>query len=283
MVDLASIESSENDVNEQLFTSAIKKRRRKDRWFTAFVLLMSLFSLFPLFSVLYYVVVKGWQGFFFGNFFIPAAGTLEMTGFALIFAVPVGLALGVYLHERKGTRLAAMVYYLADLMAGMPSVLVGMTVYAVLVVTMGTFSLFAGSVALMLIMIPFLAKEIEAKLSPAAIMIKESAIALGATQMQALLRMVLPSMRRSIIVVILLSVSRAMGETAPLLFTSLGNQFWPTSVFSPASTLSLQIYYDALSPYSSLQAQAFAGALVLIVFILILFLLARWIARGDIR
>ncbi len=268
-------------MKEELFIRAIKKRKRRDQWFFVFLLVMGFFSLFPLFSVLYYVVSKGWPGLFAANDLISVFGTLEMTLLALLFAAPLGIGLGFYLYETRGTRTVTVIRFIAELLAGMPSILVGMVVYAIVVISTGTFSLFAGSVSLAVFVLPFLARETEDRLIASTSTLKEGALALGASNSRALLQMVLPVMKRPLLVAVLLGVIRAMGETAPLIFTSLGNNFWPAGVFSPASTLSLQIYFDALSPYTGVQAQAWAGALILIAMIMILFLVARWISKGE--
>ncbi len=268
-------------MREEQFIRAIKRRKRKDQWYFVFLLFMGFLSLFPLFSVLYYVVSKGWFDLFSAGFLKPTVGTLEMVLIAMVFAIPLGTGLGLYLYESRGTRMVTVVRYTADLLSGIPSILIGMAVYAVVVISTGTFSLFAGSVALATFSIPYLGREIEDQLIASTSAIKEGALALGATNTRALLQMVMPVMTRPLIVAILFSMSRAMGETAPLLFTTLGNHFWPIGLMSPASTLSLQIYFDALSPNSFVQSQAWTGALILIAFIILLFLVAKWITREE--
>ena len=268
-------------MSEEFLLAAIKRRKARDRWFTSLVVALGIFSLLPLFSVLFYVVSRGGPGLFSIPVKVAAAGTLLETALAMLFAVPFGVGLGLYLSDACETKKATVIRHIADLLASTPTIIVGMAVYAVVVVIMGTFSLFAGSVALAVLTVPFLARETEKKISLRAHVLREGALALGASRMQAWLQMVLPALRRPITVAVLLSALRAMGETAPLLFTSYGNRSWPAGFFSPAPALPLQIYNAALSSHTSLQAQAFAGGLALVIFIFALYGLARWMDVGD--
>ena len=207
-------------------------------------------------------------------------GTLITVGIGAAIAVPVGVAAGVYLSEYGRERLAGVVRYTADVLAGAPSIVVGVAVFGLLVVPMGHFSALAGGVALAVLMLPTVVRATEevVRLVPASY--RQAALALGAPGWIATLRVVLPAARAGVTTAALLAVARASGETAPLLFTALGNRFWSVRVDQPIATLPVMIYDYARAPYPDWTSQAWTGALTLLVLVTVLSALMRLATRS---
>src|SRR5262252_1734944 len=206
-------------------------------------------------------------------------GTLITVGIGAAIAVPVGVAAGVYLAEYGRERLAGVVRYTADVLAGAPSIVVGVAVFGLLVVPMGHFSALAGGVALAVLMLPTVVRATEevVRLVPASY--RQAALALGAPSWIATLRVVLPAARAGVTTAALLAVARASGETAPLLFTALGNRFWSVRIDQPIATLPVMIYDYARAPYADWNSQAWTGALTLLVLVTVLSALMRFATR----
>ena len=207
-------------------------------------------------------------------------GTLITVGIGAAIAVPVGVAAGVYLSEYGRERLAGVVRYTADVLAGAPSIVVGVAVFGLLVVPMGHFSALAGGVALAVLMLPTVVRATEevVRLVPASY--RQAALALGAPGWIATLRVVLPAARAGVTTAALLAVARASGETAPLLFTALGNRFWSVRIDQPIATLPVMIYDYARAPYPDWNSQAWTGALTLLVLVTVLSALMRLATRS---
>ena len=207
-------------------------------------------------------------------------GTLITVGIGAAIAVPVGVAAGVYLSEYGREHLAGVVRYTADVLAGAPSIVVGVAVFGLLVVPMGHFSALAGGVALAVLMLPTVVRATEevVRLVPASY--RQAALALGAPGWIATLRVVLPAARAGVTTAALLAVARASGETAPLLFTALGNRFWSVRVDQPIATLPVMIYDYARAPYPDWNSQAWTGALTLLVLVTVLSALMRLATRS---
>ena len=207
-------------------------------------------------------------------------GTLITVGIGAAIAVPVGVAAGVYLSEYGRERLAGVVRYTADVLAGAPSIVVGVAVFGLLVVPMGHFSALAGGVALAVLMLPTVVRATEevVRLVPASY--RQAALALGSQRWVATMRVVLPAARAGVTTAALLAVARASGETAPLLFTALGNRFWSVRVDQPIATLPVMIYDYARAPYPDWNSQAWTGALTLLVLVTVLSALMRLATRS---
>jgi phosphate transport system permease protein len=202
-------------------------------------------------------------------------GSFIVVGLGAAFAIPIGIVSGVYAAEYAGTRLAAAVRFAADTLNGVPSIVIGVFVYGIAVLPFRHFSALAGGVALGLMMIPLIMRTTEELLLLVPSTLKEGALALGATRARAVFSVVLPAALPGILTGILLALARIAGETAPLLFTALNNRFWSTDVTQPISTLTVQVYLYALSPYEDWHRQAWAGALVLVLIVLTCSMLAR--------
>ncbi len=206
-------------------------------------------------------------------------GTLVLIGLATLFGLPVGVAAGVYLAEFGGGRFGTLVRFVTDTLTGVPSIVVGVFIYTVIVVPMGGFSALAGGVALAVIMIPVVARTTEemVRLVPASL--REGALALGAPQWRVTTGVVLPAAASGIATGAMLAVARITGETAPLLFTALNYRFFSRDIFQPIASLTVQIYNYAISPYDEWHALAWAATLVLMTLILVINIAVRLLTR----
>lgn len=208
-------------------------------------------------------------------------GTLILIGTASLVGLPVGVGAGLYLAERRGNLLATIVRFLSDVLNGLPSIVLGIFAWEFLVRPFGGFSALAGGMALGAMMIPLVTRTTEEMIRLVPVSLREAALALGYTRWRTSVSIVLRTALPGIVTGALVAVARIAGETAPLLFTALGNQFWSTSLNEPIAALPLQIFSYAISPYDTAHAQAWAGALVLILIVLIISLAARYATRGK--
>ncbi|MGD0300583.1 MAG: phosphate ABC transporter permease PstA [Bryobacteraceae bacterium] len=200
---------------------------------------------------------------------------------AIVIGVPVGFLGGIYLAEFGGKTFPMLVRYTADLLNGVPSIVIGIFAWTVIVVPMHTFSAWAGGFALSLMMIPIGLRSTEHFLRSIPNSLREASLALGATKTRTILTVVVPAARQGILTGLILGVARVAGETAPLLFTSLNNQFWSDKLTEPTATLPVMIYKLATSAYDDWHRQAWAAGLVLLAFVLITNIAARWVlSRG---
>jgi phosphate transport system permease protein len=206
-------------------------------------------------------------------------GTFLLVGLASVLALPVGLMAGIFLSDFANARIASIVRFTADILAGVPSIVVGVFVYALVVRPMHTHSMLAGGVALAVIMIPIVARTAEESLRLVPNSMREAALALGITRWRAVMGVIVPGAMTGIVTGIMLSFARIAGETAPLLFTAFGSYFGIQGLFKSVGALPLQIYHYALSAYSEQNQQAWAGAFLLVVLVLGISILVRWISR----
>jgi len=200
---------------------------------------------------------------------------------ASVFGVPIGFLGGIYLAEFSGSFVASIVRYAADLLNGVPSIVIGIFAYSMVVLPFKHFSTFAGAFALGLMMIPITLRSTEEFLKNVPNNLREGAMALGASKSKTIRTVIVPAAYRGILTAILLALARVAGETAPLLFTAFGNRFWNNSWSQPTASLPVMIYTYAVSPYDDWHRQAWAAGLVLLALILIINIVARTIlARG---
>jgi phosphate transport system permease protein len=210
---------------------------------------------------------------------IVGSGKLLMA--ASLFGVPIGFLGGIYLAEFSGSLVASIVRYAADLLNGVPSIVIGIFAYSMVVLPFKHFSTFAGAFALGLMMIPITLRSTEEFLKNVPSNLREGAMALGASKSKTIRTVIVPAAYRGILTAILLALARVAGETAPLLFTAFGNRFWSNSWSQPTASLPVMIYTYAVSPYDDWHRQAWAAGLVLLGLILIINIVARTIlARG---
>lgn len=277
--------------SRELLHSVSMQRRLTNRAGILFLYLLSTLALLPLILVFTYVIIKGAPSLSW-NFFteLPAPmgssgggmanallGSVKMVFFAGLLAVPMGMTLGVYLSEYGSDRIAKVLRTSIDLMLSVPSIVVGLFVYGMVVVPMKSFSGYAGLLALAFIMLPVMTKSTEEILRLVPIHVREAGLALGLPRWKVILFIVVRGCKPGIATAVILSVARVAGETAPLLLTAFGNRFWSTSLAEPTAALPVQIYAYAISPFPQQHAQAWAGAFLLLLVVFCFNLVSRWI------
>src|SRR5580698_1403293 len=272
-------------------------RKGKNLVMMGLTIFATIITLIPLFLVLGYLLYKGASSInlaFFTRLPAPVGeagggmanaivGTFELVLLAALMGVPIGVGAGIYAAEHRGTRLADAIRFAADVMMGVPSIVVGIFAYAVVVRPMGGFSAIAGAVALATIMIPLVTRTTEEMVQLVPHELREASLALGVPRWRTTISVVARTAMSGIATGVILAIARVAGETAPLLFTAFGNRFWSTSLFQPISSLTVQVYTYAISPFADWQRQAWAGALVLTAIVLAMELGVRWVTRGSAR
>jgi phosphate transport system permease protein len=209
-------------------------------------------------------------------------GSAEIVLFATIVGLPIGFFAGVYLAEFGGKTFPFIIRYTADLLNGIPSIVIGIFAWGIVVVPMHHFSALAGGLALSLMLIPITARSTEQFLLEVPRAMREGALALGANKWRTIASVIVPAARKGIMTGMILGVARISGETAPLLFTSLNNQFWSTGLSEPTAALPVMIYNNAIAPYDDLHRQAWAAGLVLLALVLLANVAARMVvSRGT--
>jgi len=251
--------------------------------------LCALISVGILFFILGYLVYHGAASLslsFFTNLPAPVGevgggmanaivGSGKVLLLATLIGIPIGFLGGVYLSEYSEKTFAFVIRYTTDLLNGVPSIVIGIVVYGLVVHRMGHFSTFAGGVALGIMMIPISVRSTEEFLLAVPQSLREAALALGAPKWKAIVTVVIPAAMRGIISGTMLDLARVAGETAPLLFTALGNQFWSPGWNSPSATLPVMIYSYAIAPYDDWHRQAWAAGFVLLTLVLLINITAR--------
>jgi phosphate transport system permease protein len=208
-------------------------------------------------------------------------GSAEVVLLATMIGLPIGFFAGIYLAEFGGKTFPFIVRYTADLLNGIPSIVIGIFAWTVVVVPMHHFSALAGGMALSLMLIPITARSTEQFLLEVPRAMREGALALGANKWKTIVTVIVPAARRGIMTGMILGVARISGETAPLLFTSLNNQYWSTGLSEPTASLPVMIYTHAVAPYDDWHRQAWAAGLVLLALVLLANVAARMvISRG---
>ena len=250
-----------------------------------------LIALVPLAFILFFVIKQGVQALnldLFTQMPKPAGevgggmrnafvGTLILTGLGSLFAVPIGIFSGIYMSEYRGTRLAVAVRFAADTLNGVPSIVIGLFAYGIAVLPFRHFSALAGGVALGIMMIPIVARTTEELLLLVPEAMREGALALGATRARAVFTVIVPATLPGIVTGVVLALARIAGETAPLLFTALNNQFFSTDLRQPIASTTVQIFNYATSASEDWIRQAWAAALVLVTFVFVCSVAARFV------
>jgi phosphate transport system permease protein len=273
----------------------LSKRKLVNRIALALSLAAMTFGLFWLFAILFEVVRLGVGGLTFdvftkmtpppgseGGLLNAIIGSLVMVGLAMVAATPIGILAGMYLAEygRRGW-LAATTRFVNDVLLSAPSIVIGLFVYATVVSTMRSFSGLAGLIALALIVVPVVVRTTENMLLLVPDSLREAAFALGAPKWKVITRIATRSARAGIVTGILLAMARISGETAPLLFTALSNQFWSVDILEPMANLPVTIFKFAMSPFEDWQRLAWAGVSLITLGVLLLNILARVIFRES--
>jgi phosphate transport system permease protein len=269
------------------------RRTAADRLMKGTFYLCAVLVLLPLFLILFDLVVRGAKGLEWtlltdlphpvgepgGGIANGIVGTVVITLLAMSGSVPTAVMCGIYLSEYGRGRFASAVRFAVDSLTGVPSIIMGIFAYVLLVLPMKRFSAWAGAAALSMIFIPVVVRTTEDMLRTVPVTVREAALALGIARWKATLRITVRTAWPGILTGILLAMARIAGETAPLLFTALGNQFWQARLDQPTAAVPLQVFTYAISPYEEWHDKAWAGALVLIGMVLMINVGARVLTR----
>jgi len=274
------------------FTNVDRIRRANSALMTTLTALCTLMAVGALLVILAHIAWQGigslnWQflidrprpvgeGGGIGNAIV---GSLLLLLISSVFGLPLGICVGIYLSEIGRGRFGDAVRFIVDTLTGIPSIVTGVFVYAIIVVPTKHFSALAGGVALAMIMIPIVARTTEEMLKLVPHSLREGALALGAPQWRVILGVVVPAAAPGIATGAMLAIARISGETAPLLFTAFGSRFFPESLNQPIASLTVQIYNYAISPFDEWHAQAWAATLVLMTLVLGINIMVRFLTR----
>ncbi|MGA2909764.1 MAG: phosphate ABC transporter permease PstA [Terracidiphilus sp.] len=270
-----------------------------DKTATSLAVLSTVLVIVPLAAIFIYLIIKGASSLnidFFTKIPAPVGetgggmanaivGSVTLLALASLIGVPIGIGGGIFLAEfGRGTKLADAVRFTADVLNGVPSIVMGLAAYALIVVPQHHFSAFAGGVALGIMMIPTVCRTTEEMLLMVPHSVREAALGLGVPNWRSVLSITVKTASPGIITGCMLAFARVAGETAPLIFTALGNDFWSTSLNEPIAALPLQIWIYAQSPYDDWHRLAWAGSLVLIILIVLAVSLVRFVtSRGVLK
>jgi len=274
-------------------------RTGADHLATGLAILATILVIAPLVAIFVYLIIKGASSLnlaFFtkipkpvgeegGGMANAIVGSAVLLAVASLFGIPIGIGGGIYLAEfGRGTRLANAIRFTADVLNGVPSIVMGIAIYSLIVVPQHHFSALSGGIALGVMMIPTVTRTTEEMLLMVPNAVREAALGLGVPNWRSVLSITLKTASPGVITGCMLAFARVAGETAPLIFTAFGNQFWSASLNQPIAALPLQIYIYAISPYDEWHRLAWAGALVLIVLIVLAVSLVRYVAsRGILK
>jgi phosphate transport system permease protein len=269
----------------------LRRRRRTDRIMRGLLGTAAVLAVVPLLIVLVFVLTQGLAALNLdlltqlpvppgqpGGGVAPAVvGTLIMVTLGTLMGTPVAVLAAIYIREYAGGRGASLIRFLIDVLAGVPTIAVGLFAYGLIVVPMSGFSGIAGAIALAIIIVPIVARITDEMLGLVPVSIREAAYALGVPPWKAIVRVVIPASAAGIITGVLLGVARIAGETAPLIFTALGNQTVTTSLDKPMDALPLRIWVYATGPYQSWHEQAWSASLLLVLLVLVFSILTRFV------
>jgi phosphate transport system permease protein len=291
---MSAPELANPSISRSLRRSPTSPRTLFSSGMTVVAFLCAILALIPLVAVLTYVIINGASrldldaftqlppapGLKGGGFGNALLGTLLTVVIAAGISIPFGVIAAIYLSEfGRDTRLANWVDFFTNVLSGVPSIVIGAFAYAVVVLSTGTFSAVAGGAALAVLMLPTIVRTAAEALEAVPNDFRQAAIGLGATRLQTTLRIVLPAAIPAILTGVMLSIARAAGETAPVLFTASFSRYWNTTVWQPTATMSRLVFDFATAPYKSQQELAWAGSLVLVALVLITSVLSRLVIR----
>ena len=272
-----------------------RRRRTTSTVMLAMTGVAALLTVLPLVLILWHLLragVTAMNGDFFTEIPAPVGepgggvgngilGTAILVGLGAVIGLPVAIGAGLFLAEAEGSRAANAVRFITDVMNGIPSIVIGIFVWAWVVVSMGHFSALAGGVALAIMLIPMVTRTTEEMVRLVPRELRDGGLALGFTRWRTTLGIVLPAARSGILTGVLVALARIAGETAPLLFTALGNPFWGWNLNEPIAALPVQIFQYAISPYEEWHRLAWAASLLLIALVLGVSLAARLLIRSP--
>lgn len=264
---------------------------------TVLAFVCGILALLPLLGVLSYVLIQGFSSLrpnLFtelpppplvpgGGFANAIVGTLIMVGLGALISVPVGVLAAIYLTEFSPKEIARWIRFATNVLSGVPSIIAGVFAYAVVVLTTHGFSATAGGFALAILMLPIIVRTTDEALQLVSQDLRQAAVGLGATNFQTVIQVVLPAAVPAIVTGATLSIARAAGETAPLLFTAQFNQYWSKTLFEPTASLAVLVYQFATSAYENQQSIAWAASLILVLLVLLTSIIARWATSRKIK
>lgn len=265
-------------------------RKALSKTMLALIFVLSFMAVAPFFYIVYYVIKRGGQaislnlftqlpggpGDIIGGLANGIVGSATMVGLACLIGIPWGIALGICLSEYKYLPISKVLKFIVNLYINIPSIVIGIFVYSCIVVYFG-FSAYAGALSLLLILVPIVARSSEEILNLVPSYIREAGLALGIPKWKVIVRILIPGTFTMLFSGVILAVARISGETAPLLFTALGNQYFSKRLTEPTASLPVQIYEFAKSGFPSLEAMAWGGSLLLIAFVFLVNFLTRFI------
>lgn len=280
-------------MKEQYSTRKLTLRQTHNNLFKILIITLSILATLPLLFILFYIVSQGitainWEflteapkpvgetGGGIGNAII---GTFMVVGGASVIAIPLGIMVGLYMSEESESHISRYCYLAIDILQGIPSIVVGIIIYEWVVRSLGGFSSLSGSLALALIMLPFIAKTTLETLKLVPKHLKEASMALGVPYYKTILKVIIPTGLSGILSGAILGIARVIGETAPLLFTAFGNPYFNTDIMKPVSSLPLIIFNYATSPYEDWHKIAWGASFILILIVLILNIITKFIER----
>lgn len=285
--------ASKKGSQDKLIEKQIGRRNNKNKLFKGIIIAGTIVSTLPLLLILFYIFRQGiaainWQ--FLTNLPKPVGesgggvsnalvGSIMILLVSCVIAIPLGIIIGIYLSEETKSKLAYYCRLAVDVLQGIPSIVIGIIIYEWVVRPLGGFSAFSGSLALALMMLPSIIKSTEETLKLLPESLKEASLALGVPYYKTILRVIVPTGISGITTGVILSISRVIGETAPLLFTSFGNPFMSTDIFKPMSSLPLIIFNYATSPYEDWHQLAWGASMLLILMILFLNIITKIVQR----
>ncbi len=276
---------------------AYRRRKWTNAAMAALTFLCTAAVLAPLFMILFFLMRTGLSALnldFFthqpgaagepgGGMANAIAGTLVLIGMAGLLGIPIGVLGGVFLSEYPSSRMGYATRLMADVMNGMPSIVTGLFAYTIIVLPLRHFSALAGGIALGVMLIPTVMRTTEEIVRLVPQSLREASLALGIPQWRTMLRVILPTAAGGIVTGIMVGLARIAGETAPLLFTAFGNRFWNWNPLQPIAALPIQLFAYAISPFDDWHRQAWAGALVLVMMVLLINVAARSVVSRLVR
>lgn len=281
-----------------LTRAPMSKRTLFNTGMTVLAFVCGALALLPLLAVLSYVIIQGFSSLSPSVFFeLPPAplrkgggfgnailGTLLMVGIGALISIPFGVLAAIYLTEFSSAKIARWVRFATNILSGVPSIIAGVFAYGIVVLTLtklnlGSYSAIGGGFALAILMLPIIVRTTDEALQLVSQDLRQASTGLGATNFQTVTQVVLPAALPAIVTGSTLSIARAAGETAPLLFTALFSPFWPDSLFKPTASLAVLVYNFATTPFKNLQSLAWAASLILVLMVLLTSIIARWATR----
>jgi phosphate transport system permease protein len=269
---------------------------------TVVAFICAVLAIIPLVAVLSYVLFQGFSSLSLSNFTeLPPPpigkikggfgnailGTILMVGVAAFISIPFGVMAAIYLTEFSSGKISRWIRFATNVLSGVPSIIAGVFAYGVIVLTLqrlnlGSYSAIGGGFALAILMLPIIVRTTDEALQLVSQDLRQAAVGIGATNFQTVTQVVLPAALPAIVTGATLSIARASGETAPLLFTALFSQFWPKTLFEPTASLAVLVYNYAISPFKNWQSLAWAASLILVLMVLVTSIIARWATRQKV-